>query len=224
MIADARTRNEDAETEVARSYPGYLASLLAGDYEGCAKVTRELLDGGSSIRDIYEHLFGRSLQEVGRLWETNQISVAREHLTTALTERLMALVAPEIFSGEHIDRTAIVACSANELHQVGGRMVADTLEMNRWHAFFLGADTPLDDLISMIREKSPDLLALSVAIPWNLPVVEEAIRRIRGDYPELPILLGGQAFRRGGGDIPERYEDVTLLDTLEELESYLKTC
>ena len=203
-------------------YPTYLQRLLRGDYEGCAAIVDDILGSGTAVRDLYEGLFTRNLYEVGHLWETHQISVAKEHLATAVTERLLARVAPGIFAGEHLQRSAIVCCTTNEVHQVGGRMVADTLEMNRWHAYFLGANLPFDDLLSLVEEKSPDILALSVAIPTNLPSLESAIEKVRETHPRLPILIGGQAFLHGGRDIPDRYPEVTLLGSLRELESFVQ--
>ena len=38
--------------------------------------------------------------------------------------------------------------------------------------------------------------------------------------PALPILIGGQAFRWGGHDIPGRYDDVRLLNSLAELRDW----
>lgn len=203
-------------------HPDYLEKLLAGDYDGCAAITLQLLDSGKSVREIYEGLFAPGLQEVGHLWETNRISVAREHLATAVTERLMALLAPRIFAEEHLDRAAVVSCTANELHQVGGRMVADTLEMNGWHARFLGAGTSPEDLEARIDETSPDLVALSLALPSNLPSLVRVLERLRERYPGTPVVLGGQAFRITGQDLPYRFSSVTILESLGELEAFIR--
>lgn len=202
-------------------YTTYLPLLLRGDYPACSAVAEDLLDSGTSVRNLYEDLFARSLHEVGHLWETNQISVAKEHLATAVTERLMAQVAPRIFAGHHLDRSAIVCCTVNEIHQIGGRMVADTLELNQWHAYFLGANTPVDDLLSLVEEKQPDLLAFSVALPSHLVNLEHAMDRVRSAHPDLPVILGGQAFRHGGRQLPALYPNTVVLDSLAELETFL---
>lgn len=203
-------------------YGRYLEALLEGDFEICAEIVQKALDGDSGVKEIYLDLFQRSLYEVGRLWETNEISVATEHLATALTERLMALVAPRVFAAEHVDRTAIVTCAANEFHQIGGRMVADTFEMNRWHARFLGANTPVEDLVAMVEDQEPDVLALSLNVHFNLPGVVETIEAVRKVRPALPIVAGGQAFRNGESMLGDDLSGVSLLLTLGELESYLE--
>lgn len=207
---------------VQELYTYYLAALLEGDYAACSSVVNGLLDDGTDVREIYEGLFQRSLYEVGSLWEKNQISVATEHLATSTTESLMTLVYPHIFSQEHIDRRVIVSCAANEYHQLGGRMVADMFELRRWHAHFLGADTPVDDLILMIEEKKPDLVALSVSLFSNIPKAEQLVKELRNEGMQIPVIVGGQAFRWGGTSFASRYDRVRILSSLSELDDYIQ--
>lgn len=103
---------------------------------------QSLKSAGESIENIYFHLFQRALYDVGKLWEQNKITVATEHLATAITEYLMVLCQQELFLTPRIDKRAIIACTANEYHQIGARMVADTFEMHGWDTWFLGSNTP----------------------------------------------------------------------------------
>ena len=45
---------------------------------------------GGLIPDIYRDVFQDALYEIGTLWETNQISVAEEHMGTAITQYVMS--------------------------------------------------------------------------------------------------------------------------------------
>ena len=90
------------------------------------------------LKDLYVNLFQRALYQVGELWEHQRISVAVEHLATAITESLIALVQPQIFCGPRLNRSIIVACVADEYHQLGGRMVADMFELQGWAGIFWG--------------------------------------------------------------------------------------
>lgn len=210
-----------AELITEAIYSDYLSNLLRGDSSACAETVRRLMDENLEVRELYTGLFQRSMYEVGELWETGRISVATEHLATSITESLMPLVYPAIFAREHLPRSAIVSCVADEYHQMGGRMVADILELNRWHGHFLGANTPLPDLQTMIDEKKPDLLALSVSIYFNMPNLTRAVEAVREVHPSLPIVVGGQAFRWGGEDIVRQHERVELIRSLAELEEYI---
>ena len=101
-------------------YFEYLKLLLSGEKHKCLQLVHKLQQEGVGIRELYSGLFQRSLYEVGKLWENHRISVAIEHLATAISEFLIAEISSGIFSVERVDRSAIVSCVSTEYHQVGG--------------------------------------------------------------------------------------------------------
>ncbi|MFP4084356.1 MAG: B12-binding domain-containing protein [Desulfonatronovibrio sp.] len=203
-------------------YQEYLQALLGGDKKRCTFIVKDLLDKDISLYSLYLDLFQRSLYQVGRLWETNQISVATEHMATAITETLLSLAYPKIFSAEHKGKKAVVSCLVNEYHQIGGKMVADIFELNGWDGYFLGANTPIDDLTGMIQEKQPDILALSVSIYFSMDSLYTTLEHIREINKDLKIIVGGQAFNWGGTDIGEKYPGVEYVPSIIDLEKLLK--
>jgi len=203
-------------------YTSYLSSLLSGNKKECTYITRELLDQNISIYDLYINLFQRSMYQIGKLWETNKISVAVEHMATLIIEGLLNLLYPQIFSAEHIGKSAIVSCVPNEFHQLGAKMVADIFELNGWDGFFLGANTPSIELLQLIDEKKPDLLALSMSIYFNLPALKETIQKVQTNYPQLDIIVGGQGLLECGKDIVSEYSDVSYVDSLIKLEQLIR--
>ena len=212
--------NFDAYTEAA--YQSYLAYLIAGDRNKCREVVEDTLRDNVDIKDLYVGVFQRALYRVGELWECNQLSVAREHIATAITESMLSLVYPSIFAAEHCGRKAIVACAANEYHQLGGKMVADILELNGWDGLFSGANTPAKDLLELINNTNPNLLCLSLSVQSGLPTLLLLLDNVRTEFPDLPIIVGGQAFRWGGRENIASYPDVRLVETIHELERLIK--
>ena len=203
-------------------YQGYLQALIQGNRQQCAQVVTGLVDQGISLKSLYENLFRASLYRVGELWEQNRISVAREHLATSLTESLMTRVYPTLFNDRITPRgTVVISCAANEFHQIGGKMAADMLELEGWDTHFLGANTPVDQLITYVDETRPDLLGLSLSIYFGLPALTRTIEAVRHHYPHLDILAGGQAFRWGGREVLDRYPATTYIPSLSVLEHEL---
>ncbi|MFW5645580.1 MAG: cobalamin B12-binding domain-containing protein [Bacteroidota bacterium] len=203
-------------------YQKYLSSLLLGEKFTCRLIVQNLIEDDIELKDLYLNLFQRSLYEVGELWENNRITVATEHLVTTITSNLMTLAYPLIFNTEKIGRKAIVTAITNEYHQIGARMVADLMELQGWDTFFLGSNTPIKDLEEMIREKEHDYLALSVAIYFNMSKLEEILNRINKKFPDLQIIIGGQAFRWGGEEIVKKYKNVKLFMDMLLFEKFLK--
>jgi len=202
-------------------YHSYLASLLTGEHCHCHTVVTDLLKRGVEIKELYLGLFQRSLYEVGEMWEHRKISVAVEHMASAITESLLTLVYPAIFSAEHSGKSVVISCVANEYHQIGSKMVADFFELHGWHGYFLGANTPEDDLLRMIDDKQPKLIGLSLSLYSNLPNLVETIEAITGRWPESQLLVGGQAFRNGGAEILSPFANVRYVASLDDLEAVL---
>lgn len=217
MKADPGTAAAEAD------FAQYLAALLAGDRQQCRATIERWLERGVELRVLYEDLVQRSLYEVGDRWERGEISVATEHLATAITESLLNLVYPRLFRLPHNGRSVVVSCLANEYHQVGGKMVADLFEINGWRSHFLGAGTPQADLLQVVADKRPDVVALSLAVLDGLDTLREAAAAVRREHPAVPIVVGGQAFRGGGSESLAGIAGVRYLATLAELESWLRS-
>jgi len=203
------------------TYNNYFNSLINGAKHECVAIVDEVIKTNVPVEIIYTQLFQRSLYQVGEYWEMNKISVATEHMATAITENLMIRLQPQLFSTERTGKKAVIACVANEYHQVGAKMIADIFEMNGWDGYFIGANTPIADLIRFLEGKNPDLIGLSLSIYYNLPELENTLVKIRQHFPDLPVMVGGQAFRWGGTEIIQKYSNVTYLSSAEDLRKFI---
>ena len=200
--------------KVEEAFDEYLAAVLAGDRRTAFGVIDRALVAGLDLRSLYLSVFQPALREVGRRWERNLITVADEHLATAITQASMARLYDRLFSDNLADgRLLLAACADTERHEVGLRMLCDILEMEGWDTVFLGATVPVEDLVRMVRDRRPDVVALSASIAPHLPRVEAAIRALReGMNGNTPLIaVGGRPFvddpalaERMGADLTAR--------------------
>jgi MerR family transcriptional regulator, light-induced transcriptional regulator len=199
-------------------YRHYFQALVSGDRSRCTETVSRLIEKNIPVETMYSDLFQKSLYRIGELWEQNRISVAVEHLATAITEHLLSQIYPRLLADRQPNnRRAIVSCSVNEYHQVGARMVADIMESRGWDVWFLGANTPASDLLEMIQEKNPDILGLSLSIYFNMAPLVKVIETVRAHYRDLDIVVGGQAFRWGGEEMIKQFAGTHVMPTLAEL-------
>ncbi|HEU4630981.1 MAG TPA: cobalamin-dependent protein [Gemmatimonadaceae bacterium] len=175
----------------------YLAALRAGDRRRAFAVVEDARGQGLDVAALYLDVLQQSLREVGRLWQENEMTVAEEHLATAITQMVMARVhadvAADVTQGA---RSLVAACADTERHDVGLRMVCDLLERDGWDVAYLGASVPAESLVHLVRERRPDAVALSASIAPHLPQLGTMIRCVReatGDAAPF-ILVGGRPF------------------------------
>lgn len=199
----------------------YLDCLLQGDRKKCSAIAGQFLAVNPSVLDLYEQVFKVSLYEIGRLWETNQISVAAEHLATAITEGILNELFEQLISSRKMNRKVVVACVEQERHQVGVKMVADTFEMMGWESYFLGTGIPVQELIRYIHEVKPDMLAISLSVYFNYAGLLKIIEKIRSEFPELQVIIGGQAFIHLADKALDKFGNIQLISDLYLLKKYI---
>lgn len=200
-------------------YSQYFEALLQGKRKICQDIVIEHLKNKIEIRQLYQDLFQKSLYEVGNLWEKNKISVAKEHLATAITEYMLTQTYPYLtINNAQPQQKVIIACTPNEYHQIGGKMVADIFELNGWQAYFLGASTPVSDLIQCIDEIKPEVLGLSLALYSNLIFLTKILETINSTFSNLQIIVGGQAFRWGGLSVLNSFKNTDFVANLDDVE------
>ena len=178
-------------------YQPYVVALRAGDRRRALAVVDEARAAKLDLATLYLEVFQPSLREMGRLWQENEITVADEHLATAITQIAMGRLYVEFCSSAKPNgRTLLAACGADERHELGLRMVCDLLELEGWDARFLGAAVPDDDLVAMVLEHRPDALALSASIAPHLPPLRATIQAVRAACgAAVPyIIVGGRPF------------------------------
>lgn len=175
----------------------YIEALLAGDRDRASRLITEAARSGTSIRDLYLHVFQASQREIGRRWQMNEVSIAQEHFCTAATQMIMSQLYPYLFAHEQNGRVLVATCVGGDLHEIGIRMVADFFEMDGWDTFYLGANTPSPEVAQMVRERRADVLAVSATMTFHVNRVQDLIDAVRHEsgLERVRILVGGYPFQ-----------------------------
>ena len=68
----------------------YLLALLEGDRSRATRMIQDAAEAGHSVTDLYLKVLLRAQEEVGRMWQEDEINVAEEHFSTATTKMIMS--------------------------------------------------------------------------------------------------------------------------------------
>ena len=186
-------REENPQYSLATEYFEYLQDC---DRKKASELILNAVEDGVEIKDIYLNVFQPVQREIGRLWQLNKVSVAKEHYSTSVTQLIMSQLYSYILSPEKNSYKAITTCVGDELHELGIRMIADLLEMDGWDTVHLGANMPAQSIVEEIIEEDGDLLAISVTMTSNLSKATHLIEEVRKN-PEsknIKIMVGGYPF------------------------------
>lgn len=167
----------------------FVGLILAGDRGGALELSRAALVHG--VEYLYEEIVRPALERVGQMWLRGEITVADEHLATAVVQTVVGALYVD-FVWPPRGPPAIVACVEGERHELGPRMVADLLTLDGWDGLFLGADVPMRSLLDMVRRVQPVLVAVSATTPAHRDALERTVQELRALSPTLKILVGGR--------------------------------
>ena len=174
----------------------YLGAVIGAERQRASQMILEAVDAGVPVSEVYLEVLQPVQMELGRLWQINRITVAQEHYATAVTQMVMSQLYAHIFSTEKNGRTMVAACVGGELHEIGMRMVADFFEMRGWDTHYVGANTPIKDIIETVALTRANVLALSATMGFHIPEVAEVIAALRADERTVntKVIVGGYPF------------------------------
>ncbi len=190
---------------------------LPGKRKSALELVMDTYRSGYTIPGIYMDVFQEALYEIGRLWENNRITVADEHMGTAITQYVMSNLYQYLEISNVSLGKAVVTGVQGELHQVGANMVSDVLEADGWNVVFLGTNVPPDGVIQSLRQHGADLFGISSTMLFNIPKVIELVEMVKKEFGSSAprIVLGGSAFRMSS-QLPEELTGCAVALNLRE--------
>lgn len=176
------------------SSDAFEAALLAGDHGRAQAIFQEVLETCRNPTSAAIDLIQPALYRIGRKWQDNQISVAQEHLATAIVEALLAGASTQGRLPAN-EQSAMLALAPGNKHEVGLRIVADALDYAGWATHCLPSTATMHDIVEAVQTERPRLLAVSAALPQHLMSARALFREIRATLGERApyLLLGGLA-------------------------------
>jgi methanogenic corrinoid protein MtbC1 len=186
----------EAQTEMALARDVYLQAAIKGERRAATTIAFDALQKVTDVVDLYIDLFQATQYEVGRLWQENKITVAEEHMATAITQYVMAQVYSRLEERGRGRGRVVITGIDGEFHQLGANMVADVIEARGFDVRFLGTNLPIEGVLQAIEEHRADTVGISattlLSIPKAVRLVEELRRKFQFACPR--IILGGRAF------------------------------
>lgn len=176
-------------------YSQYLQSIRSGAFAQAGQLINEAVKNGLNPVAIYDQVFAPSLREVGKLWETGELTVAQEHLATGITEYCRTLLSrlPDISTNNKGWRVLLTNVSGNQ-HTLGINLLCDTFRWHGWQIFPLITALPESQIAEAASIYQVDLVCLSVALPAQINRAISTIKTLRASNWKGLIEVGGPAF------------------------------
>jgi DNA-binding transcriptional MerR regulator len=116
----------------------------------------------TTIRDVVLP----ALREIGLRWEREQLTVGHEHFASHLIERRLLALAQGWEAGR--GPRALLACPPRERHTLGLVCFGLVLADQGWRIAYLGADTPISQILEVSASMRPNAVVLCSRDPVNM--------------------------------------------------------
>ena len=187
----AKSSGRDLVTDVAAATASDVLSRLRqalDAYDGAAGtrlVDRCLLNLG--LATAIQSVLLPYLRELGTRWEKGEVSVAEEHFASSVVRRRIMAAAEGWEHGR--GPVALLACAPGEEHDIGLVCLGVSLHSyHGWRVKYLGANTPLPDLIRAARVIRPELVVTSAVTPARFFPELARWRQLSGEFA---LAMGG---------------------------------
>ncbi|HET7460599.1 MAG TPA: MerR family transcriptional regulator [Longimicrobium sp.] len=143
------------------------------------------------------------LRRVGDAWEARTLSVAHEHLSSAVMRRVLAIVS-DAGAASAAAHTIVVATPAGQVHELGAMLAAASATAAGWRVVYLGADLPAADIAATAAETGASAVAVSALLPNDAAALAGELRALRRELPPaVELIAGGEGARATAGVLVE---------------------
>ena len=188
-------------------YEQFLSYLGKDDRFSCVNlILTKLQDEDLDIVALYDEILAPSLRENFCRERQQPICIWEEHVRTSIIRTVIECCYPYVikerdkkYRSAHKGK-ALVICPPEELHEIGARMVADFFTLCGFDTIFVGANTPVADILEAIGYVRPKYVALSVSNYYNIVAARKTVSKIREvgekSNADFKIIVGGSAFKQ----------------------------
>lgn len=192
-------------------------ALLNGDVNGAQNIFKANVKTFEQLSIFYGCVIYPVMVQIGLDWEKGVVSPAQEHLCSSVVLEILSLLYTQIELPRITKGKVVVSTVTNEFHEIGAIMLANTFEADGWDVTYVGCDISDDELLDTISVSKPNILALSVSMPFNLDATSKLIEKVKKNQPNIKVMVGGNAFNTAVVDEESFGADIYLKDIDEAL-------
>jgi len=215
---------EDAERGTARPTPA--ADYRERAFSAVAELAPERLESvlRSAVLSLgtlgfLDDLVTPLLRRIGEAWHAGEIGIAHEHAASAVVRGLLGWLVNVLEVPTGAPR-AVVACVAQERHELGAVLATAAAAHAGWRAAYLGPDLPADQIAEAAVRHDASVVGVSVITPWDRAAVRSELRTLRKALRPRTALLAGGA---GVASLGPLDEGITAVEDLAHWRVLLRT-
>jgi len=169
-------------------------SVIEGQAERAAALTREALDQDISPSDILNQAMIPAMDEVGVRFQNNDFFLPEVLIAAKAMNTAMEILKPLLSKSEVKPKGKIVIGTVHgDRHDIGKNLVAMMMEGAGFEVIDLGVDVSPDQFLEAVRKNQPDIVAMSALLTTTMPSMRVTIEALEkaGLRSQVKTMIGG---------------------------------
>ncbi|MGM9987147.1 MAG: methionine synthase [Bacillaceae bacterium] len=188
----------EKEKNIALSLDERLAMyIIEGSKTGLHDDLQAALDEGRRPLDIINGPLMTGMDEVGRLFNNNELIVAEVLQSAEAMKAAVSYLEPFMEKRDDAKKgKVILATVKGDVHDIGKNLVDIIFSNNGFEVINLGINVRSDALIESIRKHNPDIIGLSGLLVKSAHQMVVTVEDFKEANITTPVLVGGAALTR----------------------------
>lgn len=166
--------------------------VVEGDEEGIVPAVEKAL-GSKSPLDVINDALIAGMNEVSRLWDEGvyflpQVILSSDAMNVGIAQCEKAMGKAMTRKGKVVTHTA-----EGDIHDIGQVIVNALLNANGFEVINLGADVPVDKVVSACKENRPVMVTGTALMTTTMTAFPKIAHQLKTAGLEIPFICGGGA-------------------------------
>lgn len=160
------------------------------------------------------------LRRIGDEWHGGRLSIAAEHLASAVVEAILVDVMRAMRAVPGAP-ALLLATPGGSRHVIAAAMAGAIAAAEGWNVVFLGGDLPVSEIAASARVKEVNAVALSIHYTDQPEPLVATLRALRDELPSpVQLIVGGAAVAAVASRLRQR--GIIVGETLSDLRVALR--
>lgn len=185
-------------------------------------ATDKLLDEGLSAEHVIEKILIPALNEVGAAYEKGTLFLPQLIASADSAKSAFKAIKRRMKSGSAVSKGKVVMATVKgDVHDIGKNIAVTVLQNYGYDVIDLGKNVPPEDVVDAVKKHGAKLVGLSALMTTTVKNMEETIRLLKRECPEVKIMVGGAVLTKEyaekiGADYycPDAQSDVKIASTV----------
>ena len=169
-------------------------ALLTGDAEGVKNSVQEAVDRGVDADTILNDGLISGMDIVGERMQTGEMFIPEVLMAAKSMSEAVEILKPFLKDGgRNKAGHMVIGTVKGDLHDIGKNLVTMMVESAGFEVTDLGVDVAPETFVDAVREKNPNIVALSALLTTTMPMMQQTVDALAesGVRDQIKIIVGG---------------------------------